>query len=203
VTAPATTKKRLAIDRQQLLILLIAAVMVGSFCLLVLWPKHCELADLGAVVARERDQVNEKARTSQDGVYVSARLAGLRRIQDHLLEHLPAEPRLAEFLQSVAACVQAEAGVTHEIERTETAVAGPAAAVPVRLRLVGPYENVQRCLAGIERLDRINRFRHVRFSRAGDGGAVAVDAEILVFHLSPDTEEAPAATELKTEVAAR
>jgi Tfp pilus assembly protein PilO len=184
-----TIKRRLAIDRQQFLILLIAAVMVGSFCLLVLWPKHCELSDLGSVVARERDMVSEKARASQDGLYVSARLSALRRVQDHLMDRLPDEPRLAEFLQSVAECVQAEPGVTHEIERTEAAPAGRLAAVPIRLRLAGPYDGVHRCLASIENLQRVNRFRHVQINRSTDDGHVVATAEILVFHLSPGARQ--------------
>jgi Tfp pilus assembly protein PilO len=205
VTTISNLKRRLTIDRQQLLILLIAAVMVGSFCLLVLWPKHCELSDLGTVVARERDMVSEKARASQDGLYVSARLSALRQVQDHLMDRLPDEPRLAEFLQSVAECVQAEPGVTHEIERTEAAPAGRLAVVPIRLRLAGPYDGVHRCLGSIENLQRVNRFRHMQINRSTDDGHVVATAEILVFHLSSAArqDDGPAETTKLSEVASR
>ena len=143
--------------------------------------------------------VNEKVRTSQDGLYVSARLAALRRVQDRLTERLPDEPRLAEFLQAVDDCVKAEPGVTHEIQRTASAADGHVAAVPVRLRLAGPYEGVYRCLAGIERLERLTRFQRVHVARSEDGKGVVAEAEILVYHLVP-AKEAAAAASPKSEV---
>ena len=185
----AAARKRLAIDRQQLLILLVAAVMVGSFFLLILWPKQRELATLGAKVSRQRDVVNQKVRTSHDGLYVSAQISGLRRMQDYMGRRLPEEPHLAEFLQAVAERVQAAPGVTHEIQRTE-ARTGRAPAVPVCLRLTGSFEDVHRCLAEIEGLERLSRVRHVHFKRLDDTGKVAVEAEILAYYLPP---EAPAA----------
>ena len=180
----ATVRKRWAVDRQQFLILLIASVMIGSFVLLVLWPKQKELADLGSVVTRQRDLVTEKVRTSQEGIYVSARIPALRRLQERLDRRLPPEPRLAEFLQAVAERVEAEPGVSHEIQRTEASASGPAPAVSLRLRLTGPYEGVHRCLAQIEELERLNRFRRVHFKRVGDGKVVA-DAEVFIYYLSP------------------
>jgi len=111
------TRKHWAVDRQQLLILLIAAVMLGSFVLLVLWPKQCELSALGSAVTRERDLVSEKVRASREGLYVSARISGLRQAEAYLERVLPSEPRIAEFLQRVAERVEAEPGVTHEVQR--------------------------------------------------------------------------------------
>jgi Tfp pilus assembly protein PilO len=199
VASPVIIKRPWAIDRQQLLILLAAAVMVGSFCLLVLWPKHCELQDLGLVVTQRREVVNEKVRTSQEGIYVSARLSSLRQMQEHLLDRLPDEPQLADFLQAVAQCVEAEPGVTHEIERTVAVPEGSVAAVPIRLRLVGSFEGVYRCLAGIERLERMNRFRRVQVGRTEDGTRVVAEADILVYYLE-SAEETPRPATPKSEV---
>lgn len=182
----ATLNKRLAVDRQQLLILLIAAVMAGSFFLLVLWPKQRELASLGSEVSRQRDLVHQKVVTSQEGVYVSARVSSLRKAQARLAEWLPEEPRLAEFLHAVTEQVQAEPGVAHEIERLDGEAPKPAPAVPLLLRLTGPFEGVHRCLAGIERLERLNRVQRVHFWRADDRGQVVAEAEVLVYYLSPE-----------------
>jgi Tfp pilus assembly protein PilO len=179
-------RKRLAVDRQQYLILLVAAVMVGSFFLLVLWPRQRELSDLGTAVTRQREQVSQKVRLSHEGIYVSARIAALRTYQQQLANRLPDEPRLAEFLRAVAARVQAEPGVTHEIQRTEAQAGAQAPAVPMRLRLAGPYEGVHRCLAAIEDLERLNRFRRVHIQRTDDGGRVVVEAEIFVYYLPPE-----------------
>ena len=63
--------KRWAVDRQQLIIVLVAAVMVGSFILLVLWPKQRELSALGAVLDHERGLVDQKVSASREGVYSS------------------------------------------------------------------------------------------------------------------------------------
>lgn len=181
----ATVRKRWAVDRQQFLILLVASVMVGSFVLLVLWPRQKELADLGSVVTRQKDLVAEKVRASQEGIYVSARIPALRRLQDLLERRLPPEPRLAEFLRAVADRIEAEPGVSHEIQRTtDTASAGVVPAVPLRLQLTGPYEGVHRCLAQIEELERLNRLCRVHIKRVGDGRVVA-EAEVLVYHLPP------------------
>jgi hypothetical protein len=213
VPSRATLNKRLAVDRQQLLILLIAAVMAGSFFLLVLWPKQRELASLLSEVSRQRDLVHQKVVTSQEGVYVSARVSSLRKAQARLAEWLPEEPRLAEFLHAVTERVQAEPGVAHEIERLDgeapgtrdparqVAVLGagklpcrvPAPAVPLLLRLTGPFEGVHRCLAGIERLERLNRVQRVHFRRADDHGQVVAEAEVLVYYLSPEALPGPGA----------
>ena len=177
-----TIRRRLALDRQQLLILLVAAVMIASFLLLVLWPKHVELSALGTTVLQQRERVNQKVRTSHEGLYVSARIAALRQIHDYLDRRLPPEPRVAEFLDAVSQRVQAESGVTHEIQRTESSLPSLAPAVPLRLRLTGPFDGVYRCLAAIEGLDRMNRFRRLHVSRL-DGGKVVADAEVLVYYL--------------------
>ena len=159
--------------------------MLTSFCLLVAWPRHCELENLEWLLVHQREVVNEKVRTSQDGLYVSARLSALRRVGDRLTERLPDEPRLAEFLQAVDDCVKAEPGVTNEIQRTVGTADGPVATVPIRLRLVGSYEGVYRCLAAIERLERLTRFQHVRVARSEDGKDVVAEAEVHVYYLVP------------------
>jgi len=183
VAAQTIPRKRWAIDRAQLVILLVAAVMLGSFLLLVLWPKQCELSALGSAVRRERELVSRKVRTSHEGLYVSARTSGLRKTQGLLDRRLPPEPRVAEFLQGIGERVLAEPGVAHEVQRGEPAVGGAAPATPLRLRLSGPVEGVYRCLAGIEGMERLNRFRRVHVRRSDDGRGVVADADIVVYHL--------------------
>jgi len=181
---PSTpARKRWAVDRQQLLILLVAAVMLGSFALLVLWPRQEELSVLGSEVTRQRELVSRKVRVSQEGVYVSARIAALRKIQDQLLRRLPDEPRLADFLEAVAALVGQEPGVTHEIERTQGQWPGLVSAVPVRLRLTGPVEGVHRCLAGIEGLERLSQVQRLLMNRLDESGNVTAEADVFVFYL--------------------
>jgi len=184
-------RRRLMVDRHQLVILVMAAVMVGSFVLLVLWPRHRELSALGEAVVQQRSTVNQKMQASREGVYVSARIPSLRQSQGLLARRLPAEPRVSEFLQSVAELVATEPMVRHEVETAETNVdAGLAPAVPVRLRLTGPVEAVYRCMAGIEGLERLSRFRRVHFAVADDGAHIRADAEVLVYYL-PSEEAKP------------
>jgi len=179
------------VDRHQLVILLMASVMVGSFVLLVLWPRHRELSALGHAVAQERSLVNQKVQTSREGVYVLARMPGLRQAQGFLARRLPPEPRVADFLQMVADLVALEPTVGHEVQKAEPKVAaGLAPAVPVRLRLCGPVDAVYRCLAGIESLERLNRFRGVHFMASDDGKQISAEAEILVYYLPPDEPRA-------------
>ena len=180
-------RKRWAVDRQQLLVLLVGAVMVGSFFLFVLWPKQCELSALGEAVAQERGLVNQKVVTSREGVYVSARIPGLRKANELGEHRLPTEPRVADFLQRVAECVATEPQVTHEIQRAETKVVPvPSPAVPVALRLTGPAEAVYRCLARIEGLERLNRVRHANITAGPGDGQVVAETEILVYYLPAD-----------------
>jgi Tfp pilus assembly protein PilO len=176
-------RKRWAVDRQQLLILLVGAVMAGSFVLLVLWPRQEELVALGSEVTRQRDLVSQKVRVSQEGVYVSARIAALRKIQDQLLRRLPEEPRLADFLEDVAALVGQEPGVTYEVERTEAEWPGPVPAAPVRLRLTGPFAGVHRCLAGIEGLERRSQVQRLLMNRMDESGNVTAEVDVFVFYL--------------------
>jgi Tfp pilus assembly protein PilO len=171
------------VDRQQLLILLVAAVMLGSFVLLVLWPRQEELSVLGYEVKRQRERVSRNMRVSQEGVYVSARIAALRKIQDQLLRRLPEEPRLADFLEDVAALVGQEPGVTYEVERTEAEWPGPVPAAPVRLRLTGPFAGVHRCLAGIEGLERLSQVQRLLMNRMDESGNVTAEVDVFVFYL--------------------
>ena len=182
MTPQPKTRRRLALDRQQVLILVIGSVMIVSYFLVMLLPKHQELLALGSAVMRERDSVNQKVRASHEGLYVSARIAALRKVQETLDRRLPSDSRVGEFLDDVARCVQAEPAVTHEMQRTETSLGSVAPAVPLRLRLKGPFDGVYRCLAAIEGLDRMNRFRRLHVSRL-DGGKVVADAEVLVYYL--------------------
>ncbi|MBM4017406.1 MAG: hypothetical protein FJ288_03615 [Planctomycetes bacterium] len=183
MAASSQPRKRWAVDRQQLLILMAAAVMLASFVLLVLWPHEEELAALGSEVSRRRDLVSQKVRVSQEGLYVSAQIAGMRRMHDRLLARLPEDARLSEFLESVAALVGAEPGVAHEISRTDEPPTGPVPAARLRLRLTGPFEAVYRCLAGIEGLERLNQVHRLHVWRASDGGDVTAEADVLVFYL--------------------
>lgn len=176
-------RRRLAVDHQQLLILLVSAVMLGSFVLLVFWPQQQELWDLGSAVSRQRELVNLKVRTSQEGLYVSARTAALRGVQDRLQRCLPEEACLAEFLESVGACVQGEEGLTYEIQRLDADLTGPAPAEAVRLRLTGPFEAVHRCLSQVEGMERLNRVRRLHVKRLDDAGRVEAEAEVYVYYL--------------------
>ena len=187
--------KRWAVDRQQLLILLVGAVMVGSFCLFVLWPKQCELTALGVALEQERGLVNQKVVTSREGVYVSARIPSLRMAKDLCERRLPTEPHVADFLRMVAECVATEPGVTHEIQRGETTRASaPSLAVPITLRLAGPLEAVYRCLARIECLERLNRVSRAHIAAGSGPGHVVAETEILVYYLPADGDAAPRTT---------
>ena len=183
MTNQAVKRKRWAVDHQQLLIVLVAAVMVGSFVLLVFWPRRQQLSDLESEVSRQLDLVNLKVRTSQEGVYVSAKIAALRSVQDRLARCLPDDVRLAEFLESVGECVRAEQGLAHEIQRVGTESNGPAPAEVVRLRLTGPFEAVHRCLMQVETLERLNQVRRLHIKRLDDAGQVVAEAEIYVYYL--------------------
>ena len=203
----AGLRKRWAVDHQQLLIVLVSAVMVGSFVLLVFWPKQQQLSDLGSQVSRQRELVNLKVRNSQEGLYVSARVAALRSIRGRLERSLPEDVRLAEFLEAVGECVRAEKGLTHEIQRVETESAGPvpadmsavalAKAEVVRLRLTGPFEAVHRCLAQVESLERLNRMRRLHVKRLDDAGQVVAEAEVHIYYLP--AEEAKRAQQASAE----
>jgi Tfp pilus assembly protein PilO len=200
VTPSRTVKKRWAIDRQQLVILLAAAVMLTSFLLLVAWPRMGELQNLGWILTHERQVVNEKVRVSQDGLYVSVRLAALRRMGDRLEERLPDDPHLAEYLQSIDNCVQSESGVTYDIQLATPVIDDAVVTVPIRIRLIGPYEGVYRSLAAMERQDRITKIQNVRMYRAEEGKDVVAEAEIHIYHMpSPEVSSVPSAAP-KTEV---
>jgi len=187
VTWRASQRKCWAVDRQQLLILLVGAVMVGSFFLFVLWPKQRELSALGEEVEQERGRVNQKVLASREGVYVSARIPGLRMAKDSCERRLPVEPRVADFLQKVAECVATEPQVTHEIQQAEANVAPvPSPAVPISLRLTGPAEAVYRCLARIEGLERLNRVRRARITAGPGAGQVVAETALLVYYLPTD-----------------
>ena len=167
MAARTSVRKRWAVDRQQLLILLVAAVMMTSFVLLVCWPKERELTAVDRALEHEGDLVSRKVLASNEGVYISARIPSLRMAQGVFCRHLPPEPALS----------------------------GPAPAVALRLRLTGPFEDVYRCLAAVEGLERLNRFRRVRCVRSGSPGWVVAEAEILVFYLpAPDQQTAPGKT---------
>jgi hypothetical protein len=201
--------QRWAVDRQQLLILLVGAVMLASFVLFVLWPKERELSALDEAVEQERGLVSQKVVTSNEGLYVSARIPGLRRAMDLCERRLPAEPREPEFLRMVAECVAAEPAVVYEVQRAENPVpATPAPAAILTLRLTGPAEAVYRCLVRIEGLERLNRVRHARIGTGPAPGQVVARAEILVYYLPADEARAapkqpPDAAQPKAEVAAR
>ncbi|MGB2753952.1 MAG: type 4a pilus biogenesis protein PilO [Phycisphaerae bacterium] len=184
-----SARKRLAIDRQQLLILLVAAVMSGSFFLLVLWPKQKELSALALAVERERTLVKQKVRTSREGVYVTVRVASLRKAGGALLRRVPAEPELASFLEQMAECVAEEPLICHEVERIEAEPLKGAPAIPIRLRLAGPFEAVYRCLGAIEGLERLTWFRRLEIRRADEEGGVAAEVEILVYYLPVSQDE--------------
>ena len=193
----AGLRKRWAVDHQQLLIVLVSAVMVGSFVLLVFWPKQQQLSDLGSQVSRQRELVNLKVRNSQEGLYVSARVAALRGIRGRLERSLPEDVRLAEFLEAVGECVRAEKGLTHEIQRVETESAGPVPAEVVRLRLTGPFEAVHRCLAQVESLERLSRMRRLHVKRLDETGQVVAEAEVHIYYLP--AEEAKRAQQASAE----
>ncbi len=185
-----SARKRLAIDRQQLLILLVAAVMSGSFFLLVLWPKQKELSALASAVERERILVKQKVRTSREGVYVTVRVASLRKAGGALLRRVPAEPELASFLEQMTECVAEEPLIRHEVERIEAdPLLKGAPAIPIRLRLAGPFEAVYRCLGAIEGLERLTWFRRLEIRRADEEGGVAAEVEILVYYLPVSQDE--------------
>ncbi|HUU30529.1 MAG TPA: hypothetical protein VMY69_00340 [Phycisphaerae bacterium] len=200
----STVRKRWAVDRQQLVILLVAAVMAASFLLLILYPQERELSALRASVTRERELVSQKVLTSRDGLYVSARTAALRQVQDQLDRRLPPETRVAEFLQQIDECVRAEPGITHEVQCSDVPASGPIPAASLHLQLTGPFDAVYRCLARIETLERLNRVRRLGLKRHSAAGIVA-SADLLIYYLplqAAEPSEAPPAQETETDLPA-
>jgi hypothetical protein len=189
VTDPQHTPRRFAIDRQQLLILLVASVMVGSFALFILWPRHRELADLDHAVSQQRWLLSRRVAASQEGMFVSARIPVLRKVQNRIERRLPHGPDVAGFLQMMNAALAEMPGVRHEVTRSGEAESGSRPCVPLCLRLRGPFEQVYRSLGAIERLERLSRFRRVGFSRTETDGEVLAEAELVIYYL-PDDEEA-------------
>jgi Tfp pilus assembly protein PilO len=188
-----TMRRRLAVDRHQLLVLLAAAVMAASFFVLVLWPKQKDLSALGQAVERERATIRDKMRTSRESLSVGVRIAALRKAGGELARHLPTEPQLAAFLEQVAEQVAREPLVRHEIQRSEAVDAsGAAPAVPVHLRLAGPMEGVYRCLAAVEGLERWTGVQRLRVARAGEDGEVTAEVDLLVYHLPVPEGAVPA-----------
>jgi len=179
------TRRRWAVDRQQLLILVVASVMLGSFVLFILWPRHCELADLDDAVRRQRRLLSQHVAASQEGMLVSARIPGLRKVQAQVEKRLPTGPQVADFLQMMNAALADMPSVSHEVTRSGTATEGSTPSVPLCLRLRGPFEAVYRSLGAIERLDRLSRFRRVRFSTTEAGDGVLAEAEFDIYYL-PD-----------------
>jgi hypothetical protein len=188
VTDATHTPRRFAINRQQLLILVVASVMVGSFVLFILWPKHCELADLDHAVSQQRWLLSQRVAASQKGMFVSARIPVLRKVQGRIERRLPRGPDVAGFLQMMNTALAEMPGVRHEVTRSGEAGDGSRPSVPLCLRLRGPFEEVYRSLGAIERLERLSRFRRVRFSRTETDGEVLAEAELVIYYL-PDGNE--------------
>jgi len=180
------TRRRWAVDRQQLLILVVSSVMVGSFVLFILWPKHRELATLDQAVRQERRLLSRRVAASQEGMYVSARIPGLRKAHARIERRLPRGPQVADFLQMMNAALAETSAVSHEVARSGVADRASSPAVPLCLRLKGPFEAVYRSLGAIERLERLSRFRQVRFSRAEADGEVLAESELLIYYLPDD-----------------
>jgi len=199
---PAVRPRRhWAIDRQQLLILLVAAVMLASFGLFVLWPKHEELARLNMAVMNERCLLTQGVSASHEGVLVSARIPHLRMAGAHIKRCLPDGPDLADFLRLLDAAVAQTPTVTHEVAQSSAPYTGATPAVPLCLRLKGPFADVCRAVAAVEGIERLKRFRHVRVSQADSAGAVVLEAEMLIYYLPDpgrDTWSAPAQAQADT-----
>jgi hypothetical protein len=179
------------VDRQQLLILVAASVMLASFVLFVLVPRRRELADLDYAVDQARGLLSRRVSVSHEGVYVSARIPELRKAQAVIERRLPAEPKVAEFLQMMDACLGRHPAVSHEVVRSTLPWAGATPAVPLRLRLRGPFDGVYRSLAGIEGLERVSRLRRVQIQADGADGDVVAEAEILVYYLPREPQSDP------------
>lgn len=189
MTTPAPIL-RSCIERHQVLILALGAVMVASFGLFVIWPKQRTLRVLELAVEREREMVGDKVFASQAGLLVAAHVPVLRRLGDRLEARLPAEPDLAGFLQAAAERLEDEP-VQHELTRLDGEADGDVPAVLMALRLVGPFEAVYRSVSAVEHLDRLARVRRLRITGSAPG-RVTAEAEILVHYL-PDAEGLPVA----------
>ncbi len=183
MTDAKPTTRRWAVDRQQLLILVVASVMVGSFVLFILWPRHRELANLDHAVRQQRWLLSQRVAASHEGMYVSARIPGLRKMQGRLERRLPTGPQVADFLQMMNTALADIPSVRHEVTRSGDAPTESWPCVPLCLRLRGPFEAVYRSLGAIERLERLSRFRRVAFTRTGDRGEVLAEAELVIYYL--------------------
>ena len=182
-------RRRWAVDRHQLLILLVASVMLASFGLFVLWPKREELSRLGTAVANERCLLTQRVSASHEGVLVSARIPSLRKARGSIERRLPGEPNVAEFLRMLDVCMARTPTVTHEVARSAAPYAGATPAVPLCLRLKGPFLDVYRAVAGIEGIERLSRFRRLQVGQADASGNVVAEAEILIYYLPDQGQE--------------
>jgi len=199
---PEPPPRRWAVDRQQVLILMAAAVMLGSFGLFVLWPKHRELASLEGALEQERRLLGRRVAASREGLYVSARIPVLRRNQEALLRWLPDGPEVAEFLRAVEASLAEVGDVRHEVLRTgEPTTAAETWAVPLTLRLEGPFPAVYRALAALEGVHRLHRLARLRVARAEDqAGGVVAEVDLLAYFLPEgETSATPEAASAETD----
>lgn len=171
-------------DRSQVVVIGVAAAMLGCFIGLICVPDHQAEVRVGAELAEARKQLADKMLEINALPEVAKKVGGLKLKHAQHLARVPADPRLPEFLGVVANILKEEKGVTQiELVPQKPKATPTYCELPISIGFESSYVSVFRTLMQLESLTRVNHVRSLSLKAIPQGkGRVQVKMEVTVYN---------------------
>jgi Tfp pilus assembly protein PilO len=172
--------------------------MVGSYVAVFYVPNARSMGAAEKTLREARAELSEKQVRSKDMPRLLDEARGMEAGYERDLARIPAEPRIPEFLESVAA-VMKEAGITQRNVLPQAPRMKPEyVEQPMSIAFEASFDAAHEVLARIESMDRITRVESLELAAtSNDDGKVRVRMNVVVFYAGRDGVS-PAATQMAT-----
>ncbi|HOI55341.1 MAG TPA: type 4a pilus biogenesis protein PilO [Phycisphaerae bacterium] len=160
----------------------VALAMVGGFVVAFYVPNARKMKSAEATLAECQAELSMKLARSKDLPVLLDEVRTMEAGYERDVARIPSEPRIPEFLESVAA-VMKEAGIVQRNVLPQAPRMRPSyVEQPMSIAFEAPYEAAYEVLRRIEGMDRITRVESLELvATPSDNGTVRVKMSVVVF----------------------
>ncbi|HQE42215.1 MAG TPA: type 4a pilus biogenesis protein PilO [Phycisphaerae bacterium] len=162
-----------------------AAILAGSaaFFLIVARPQTARARELRQTIQNQQVELAARFHSLKEIARIEKEVESLTAQTTHFERRIPREPMLGGFLEELARMAQQQALQSEAIQPGEPVRCGEVFALPIALKVRGPFAKVHALLRNIEQIPRLTRIdRFISVADEEHPGNVIVELDLKVFY---------------------
>ena len=170
-------------ERQQIVICVVAAAMIGGFVLFRYLPLRRRLQSVKQAHAAQMVAISKVSAESQQIPTIREQLLQLQMAVENYERQIPVQRELGEFLQRIANLMNEHNLREQLIQPGNEVKAGELNCIPVNMQCKGGLSQIFEFYRRVQGLDRLVRIEHVKLvNDGGFSGEVIMQTKVVIYY---------------------